>query len=177
MAIDDNGVVNTARLFNEPNGKKFLASKGVPEATIEQLNLLGFSGISNVQTAIKMAKYYEMGEQDVIFTIATDSMELYQSRLTEMHQEFGEYTDRDAAADYSRWLLGQSTDNMLELRYTDRRRVHNLKYFTWVEQQGKSYQDIQDMWYKPDYWTSVQKQAAEIDELIVEFNQEVGLGK
>jgi cysteine synthase A len=177
VAIDDNGVVNTARLFNEPNGKKFLASKGVPEATIEQLNLLGFSGISNVQTAIKMAKYYEMGEQDVIFTIATDSMELYQSRLTEMHQEFGEYTDRDAAADYSRWLLGQSTDNMLELRYTDRRRVHNLKYFTWVEQQGKSYQDIQDMWYKPDYWTSVQNQAAEIDELIVEFNQEVGLVK
>lgn len=175
VAIDDNGVVNTARLFNEPVGQKFLASKGVPESTIAQLNLLGFSGISNVQTAIKMAKYYEMGDQDVIFTIATDSMELYQSRLQEMHAELGEYTERDAAADYSRWLMGATTDNMLELRYPDRRRVHNLKYFTWVEQQGKTYKDIQDMWYQPDYWTSVQKQAGEIDELIIEFNKEVGL--
>ena len=175
VAIDDNGVVNTARLFNEPGGKKYLASKGVPEATIAQLNLLGFSGISNVQTAIKMARYYEMGEQDVIFTIATDSMDLYQSRLQEMHAESGEYSERDAAADYSRWLMGLTTDNMLELRYPDRRRVHNLKYFTWVEQQGKTYADIQDMWNKPDYWTGVQQQAAEIDELIVEFNNEVGL--
>jgi len=175
VAIDDNGVVNTARLFNEPSGQKFLASKGVPESTIAQLDLLGFSSISNLQTAIKMAKYYEMGEQDVIFTIATDSMELYQSRLHEMHAELGEYSDRDAAADYSRWLMGATTDNMLELRYPDRRRVHNLKYFTWVEQQGKTYKEIQDMWYQPDYWTSIQKQTGEIDELIIEFNKEVGL--
>jgi len=175
VAIDDNGVVSTARLFNEPAGQKFLASKGVPQATIAQLNLFGFSGISNVQTAIKMAKYYEMGEHDVIFTIATDSMELYQSRLTEMHAELGEYNERDAAADYSRWLMGQSTDNMLELRYPDRRRVHNLKYFTWVEQQGKTYADIQAMWNQPDYWTDVQKQAGEIDELIVEFNRDVDI--
>jgi hypothetical protein len=92
-----------------------------------------------------------------------------------MHAESGEYSERDAAADYSRWLMGLTTDNMLELRYPDRRRVHNLKYFTWVEQQGKTYADIQDMWNKPDYWTGVQQQAAEIDELIVEFNKEVGL--
>jgi hypothetical protein len=53
--------------------------------------------------------------------------------------------------------------------------VHNLKYYTWVEQQGKTYDEIQDMWCQPDYWTSVQKQANEIDELITEFNAEVGL--
>ena len=64
---------------------------------------------------------------------------------------------------------------MLELRYPDRRRVHNLKYYTWVEQQGKTYDEIQDMWNQPDYWTSVQKQADEIDALIDEFNGEVGL--
>ena len=89
----------------------------------------------------------------------------------------GEYSARDAAADYSRWMLGQSTDNMLELRYPDRRRVHNLKYYTWVEQQGKTYEEIQDMWNEPDYWTGVQKQADEIDALIDEFNGEVGLLK
>lgn len=175
VAIDDNAVVNLARLFNEPAGKKFLASQGVSEATIAQLDLLGFSGISNVLTAIKMAKYYEMDENDVIFTIATDSMELYKSRLVEMHEEFGEYNESTAAGDFGRWLLGQGIDNMLELTYPEKRRVHNLKYFTWVEQQGKTYNEIQDMWYNPNFWTDIQKQADEVDELIVEFNNEVGL--
>jgi len=102
-------------------------------------------------------------------------MELYRSRLHEMHQEFGEYTERDAAADFARHLHGQSTDNLLELRYNDRRRVHNLKYFTWVEQQGRTYAEIQQQWYERDYWTSVQSQTEEIDELITAFNRDVGL--
>jgi hypothetical protein len=110
-----------------------------------------------------------------MLTVLTDSMELYRSRLHEMHQEFGEYSEKDAAADFARYLHGQSTDNLLELRYTDRRRVHNLKYFTWVEQQGKTYEEIQEMWYQPNYWEAVQGQVGEIDELIEEFNQEVGL--
>jgi len=173
-AIDDNAVVNVARLFNEPAVQKYLAAQGVPAALITQLSLLGFSGISNVLTAIKMAKYYEMGEHDIVLTVLTDSMDLYQSRIQEMRVEMGAYTSQNAAADFSRWILGQTTDNLLELRYTDRRRVHNLKYYTWVEQQGKTYEEIQAMWYAPDYWTNVQKQAAEIDALIIEFNAEVG---
>ena len=174
-AIDDNAVVNIARLFNEEVGRAYLAGKGVPESLISNLDLLGFSGISNVLSCIKAAKYYEMDENDVMITVLTDSMELYRSRIHEMHMELGQYTEAAAAADFARYLHGQSTDNMLELRYTDRRRVHNLKYYTWVEQQGRTYAEIQDQWYEPDYWTDVQKQANEIDELIVEFNKEVGL--
>jgi cysteine synthase A len=173
VAIDDNAVVNLSRLFNEPEGRKYLAKKGVPSDIVEKLDLLGFSGISNVLTAIKFAKYYEMGENDVVMTMLTDSMDLYQSRLKEMHEEFGEYTEINAAADHARYLAGQTTDNMLELRYPDRKRVHNLKYFTWVEQQGKTYQEIQAQWYQPDYWTSIQGQVGEIDELIVAFNERV----
>jgi len=175
VAIDDNAVVNLSRLFNEPAGKKYLAGQGVPEAIIAQLDLLGFSGISNVLSAIKFARYYELGEHDIVLTVLTDSMELYQSRLKEMHTEFGAYTETNAAADFARYLHGQSTDNLLELRYTDQRRIHNLKYFTWVEQQGKTYPEIQSMWQEPDYWTNVQQQAPQIDELITEFNAEVGL--
>ena len=175
VAIDDQAVVNLARLFNEETGRAYLVQKGVPEAIVAQLDLLGFSGISNVLSAIKAAKYYEMGENDIMVTVLTDSMELYRSRIHEMHQEYGQYSETDAAADFARYLYGQSTDNLLELRYTDKRRVHNLKYYTWVEQQGKTYQEIQDQWYQPDYWTSVQKQADEIDELIVDFNKEVGI--
>ena len=175
VAIDDNAVVNLSRLFNEETGRAYLVEKGVPEDIVSQLDLMGFSGISNVLSAIKAAKYYEMGENDIMLTVLTDSMELYRSRLHEMHQEYGQYTERDAAADFARYLHGQSTDNMLELRYTDRRRVHNLKYYTWVEQQGKTYEEIQAQWYDPNYWTGIQKQADQIDELIVEFNKEVGL--
>ena len=173
VAIDDNAVVNISRLFNEPEGRKYLVRKGVPAEFVEQLDLLGFSGISNVLTAIKFAKYYEMGENDIVLTMLTDSMDLYQSRLKEMHAEYGEYTEIDAAADHARYLVGQTTDNMLELRYPDQKRVHNLKYFTWVEQQGKTYEEIQAQWYQPDYWTNIQGQVGEIDELIVAFNERV----
>ena len=176
-AIDDNAVVNISRLFNEPAGRAYLVSQGVPESIVSQLDLLGFSGISNVLTAIKAAKYYEMGEKDIMLTVLTDSMELYQSRLVEMHEEYGAYSEVDAAVDFNRWILGESTDNLLELRYTDRRRIHQLKYFTWVEQQGRTYDEIQAQWYDTDYWTSVQRQVPEIDELIEAFNQKVGLLK
>jgi len=77
--------------------------------------------------------------------------------------------------DFARWLQGESTDNLQELRYTDRRRIHQLKYFTWVEQQGRTYDEIQAQWYQRDYWENFQKQIPEIDNLIEEFNAEVGL--
>lgn len=175
VAIDDNAVVSLSRLFNEKAGQEYLRKQGVSEEIVSQLNLMGFSGISNVLSAIKAAKYYEMGKNDIMLTVLTDSMELYQSRLEEMHAEHGEYTETDAAADYARWLIGQTTDNMEELRYTDRRRVHNLKYYTWVEQQGKTYDEIQAQWYDKNYFTDVQVQADEIDELINKFNEDVGL--
>jgi cysteine synthase len=175
VAIDDEAVVQTARLFNEPSGQAYLASKGVAEDVIENLDLLGFSGIGNLLSAIKFARYFEMGPEDVVVTVLTDSMQLYQSRLEELRAETGQYSEKDAAADFARWVRGQALDNLLELRYTDRRRIHNLKYFTWVEQQGKTYDEIQAQWHEPDYWRSVQTMAPEIDELIREFNQEAGV--
>jgi cysteine synthase A len=177
VAIDDNAVVNLSRLFNEDAGRRFLSSQGVPDATVAQLDLLGFSGIANVLSAIKMAKYYEMGEEDIVLTVLTDSMQLYQSRLKEMHAEFGDYKDTDASADFAQYLQGADLDHVQELSYTERRRVHNLKYFTWVEQQGKSYEEINAQWYEPNYWTDLQAQIPEMDALITEFNDKVGLSK
>ncbi|GMR09806.1 MAG: pyridoxal-phosphate dependent enzyme [Anaerolineae bacterium] len=174
--LDDNGIVHLARLFNESAGQNYLASQGVPEDTLGQLDLLGFSGIANLSLAIKFAKYYELGSSDVVITVLTDSMDLYQSRLEEMSQERGEYTDLEAAADFARYLMGLTTENLLELRYTDRRRIHNLKYFTWVEQQGRTYEEIMAQWYDRDYWTATQGQVEEIDQHIKEFNTRVGLG-
>ncbi len=175
VAIDDAAVVNLARLFNEPAGKAYLSKNGVPDYIVSQLDLMGFSGISNMLSAIKFAKYFELSDKDIVLTILTDSMELYGSRLKEMHEESGEYTELTAAAHFAHYLHGQSTDNLLELSYADRRRVHNLKYFTWVEQQGRSYEEIQAQWNDRNYWTDVPNQVDEIDALITEFNHDAGL--
>ena len=176
MAIDDAAVVNLARLFNEPAGREYLVQQGIPENFVAHLDLLGFSSISNLVSSIKFAKYYELGESDVVLTVMTDSMELYDSRLHEMHEEFGEYSPLDASAHFARFLQGLSTDNLTELTYIDRRRVHNLKYYTWIEQQGKTYEEIMDQWYDPDYWIEIQAQVPEVDALITEFNELVASG-
>ena len=108
-------------------------------------------------------------------TVLTDSMQLYGSRVQDMNKELGEYTETDAAETFARYLQGVTSDNLLETTYESRKRIHNLKYYTWVEQQGKTYAEIQAQWYDPNYWTDVQGQVEEIDELIVEFNAKVGL--
>jgi len=170
-AIDDQAVVNLARLFNEPVGKQHLIDSGVDEKLVGQLDLLGFSGISNVLSAIKFAKYNELTSRDIVVTVLTDSMELYRSRLTEMQEQYGQYTAADAQADDARYLKGQPIDFMQELSFYDRKRIHNLKYYTWVEQQGRTYEEIQAQWYDPDYWLEIQAQVPEIDARIEEFNR------
>jgi len=175
VAIDDHSVVNILRLFNEPSGKEYLVKKGVSTELVENLNLFGFSGIANMLSAVKAAKYYEMGENDVMLFVLTDSMELYSSRIQEYREAHGEFTVFDAAETFARDLHGESTDNLMELTYAERHRVHNLKYYTWVEQQGRSYEEIQAQWYDPNYWTDVQGQVEEIDALIDEFNQRAGV--
>lgn len=174
-AIDDNDVVKIVRLFNEPEGKAYLAKQGVPEEVIGKLDLMGFSGIANMLSAIKMAKYYEMTDKDVLLVVLTDSMELYNTRIDEYRKDFGPFTLTDAAEAYAASLMGESTDNMLELSEFERKRVHNLKYYTWVEQQGKTYEEILAQWNDPDYWTGFQGQLGEMDALIDEFNDRVGL--
>lgn len=175
--IDDSAPMALIRLFNEPAGHNFLKSIGTPQEIIDKLNLLGISSVANVLSAIKMAKYYEMNEDDVIFTVATDSMELYQSRLKELREEEGEYTEKQAEIDFGRYLEGVAIDNMLELNYYDRKRMHNLKYFTWVEQQGKTVEELNDQWYDDNYWTKQFHSFEEWDEKIKEFNEKTGLLK
>jgi cysteine synthase len=177
VAIDDNAVVNIMRLFNEPAGKAYLKKQGIPEAVVNKLDLLGFSGIANCLSAIKFAKYEELGEEDIVITVLTDSMELYTSRIAEYRAEFGEFTEDNAAATFDHYLKGVSSDYLLDLTTMERKRIHNLKYYTWVEQQGKTYEEINAQWDDDNYWTDIQKQIPEIDALIAEFNDRVGLVK
>mgnify|MGYP000906054282 FL=1 len=176
--IDDEDSQKLLRLFNDPVGQKYLVEvMGVPADFVKKLSLLGISGIANLLCCIKMAKYYELTEHDVLATVGTDSAVMYASRIQELEEADGAYTTAMAAADFAEHLHGIRTDVMEELTYAARKRVHNLKYYTWVEQQGKTYEEINQQWYDEHYWTDMHAQAGEIDALIDEFNAETGLLK
>jgi len=175
VAMDDNVPMNLIRLFNEPKGKAMLKQTGVSLDIINRLDLVGISGASNLASAIKIAKYYEFTEKDVIITVLTDSMDMYKSRLNELTKEYGPFKEKDAQIVYSRYLQGLGIDNMEELTYYGKKRIHNLKYYTWVEQQGKTYEEIQEQWYNDAYWTSIVEKTDEIDSLIDDFNKKTGL--
>ncbi|MBO4415081.1 MAG: pyridoxal-5-phosphate-dependent protein subunit beta [Lachnospiraceae bacterium] len=177
--IDDEDSQQTLRLFNEKAGREFLAKEaGVAPELVEQLGLLGISGIANVLCCIKMAKYYELTENDVLATVLTDSSVMYGSRITELQEADGEYSDKVAAVRFNKHILDQKIDNMKELGYYDRKTIHNLKYYTWVEQQGRTSEELNALWYDPEHtWKAVEHQADEIDTLINEFNERTGLLK
>ena len=172
-AIDDEDCMRILRLFNEAAGRKHLASLGVKAKELESLPLLGISGICNLLAAIKTAKHFELTERDVIFTVFTDSTELYGSRVEELKHERGAYRAQDAVADFAGPLAHQSVDYFKELTYPERKAIHNLKYYTWVEQQGKTPAELTEQW-NPEYWRALfEDEVTYFDRLIEEFNQQV----
>jgi len=176
--IDDEDSQKILRLFNEPAGRDYLKEQGVDPELVDKLGYFGISGIANMLCCIKMAKYYELTEDDVLATVMTDSAEMYGSRIKELQEEDGEYTHETAAVDFHTHILGEKTDNMLELRYTDRKRIHNLKYYTWVEQQGKTSEELDALWYdEENTWKALHRETAKLDDLIREFNEATGLLK
>jgi len=172
-AIDDEDCMRILRLFNEPAGRKHLASLGVKASELASLPLVGISGICNLLAAIKTAKHFELTERDVIFTVFTDSTELYGSRVEELKKERGTYRAQDAIADFAGPLAHHSVDYFKELTFPERKALHNLKYYTWVEQQGKACEELNAQW-DPDYWRELfEDEVAYFDKLIGDFNREV----
>jgi hypothetical protein len=143
--------------------------------TAGNLPLLGISGIGNLIAAVKTAKHFEMTSDDIIITIATDSAEMYSSRIAELNEERGAYDMLQAVRDFEKCLAGISCDNMKELTYNDRKAIHNLKYYTWVEQQGKETEELNQLWYDRELWDRMFLQTERWDELINDFNRRTGL--
>ena len=169
IAIDDADTMAGLRLFNERAGKARLDAAGVPTDVIARLPLFGISGIANLQASIKFAKRHGLGPDDVVLTVLTDSVDMYRSRLVELAKDEGPFTKAAAGAAHER-ALAQDTAHMTTLDDDGRRRIHNLKYYTWVEQQGKSVDELDAQWDDPGYWTRIQGEVGTIDRLIVEFN-------
>lgn len=179
IAIDDEDSQRLLRLFNTPEGQKYMKEAlGFDDELIEKMTWLGISGIANMLCCIKMAKYYEFTEKDVVVTVLTDSAVMYQSRINELNEMYGAYDVNEARLDHNLHILNLKTDNLMEMTYADRKRVHNLKYYTWVEQQGKTSEELNALWYDTEgTWDAVHAQAKDLDELICEFNERTGLLK
>ncbi|MDH3434039.1 MAG: pyridoxal-5-phosphate-dependent protein subunit beta, partial [Gammaproteobacteria bacterium] len=171
VAVDDEQTMQLMRLFNEEAGHECLLREGVNEDTLRSLPLVGISGICNLVASIKTARYYGMDDRDVIFTPLTDAMNLYASRMQEMTASCGQYTERLADRHYARYLQGITTDHLRELGFAEQKALHNFKYFTWVEQQGRTSDELRQLWDE-DFWKEVFSQDVvdDWDRLIEAFN-------
>ena len=177
LALSDRATDHLGVLFNTEVGHAYLAKRrGVPQEVIESLSSLGLSSIANVLAAIKTAKYYEMGPDDVIVTGATDGAAMYHSEKDlALARDFGgAFDDVSAGEVFGEHLLGATTDHLLELSREDRERIFNLGYFTWVEQQDVP---IEDFRVRKDqkFWTDMRTIVTDWDRMIGEFNARTGV--
>ncbi len=176
VAISDRSTDALNVLFNTNEGRRYLdGRRDVPAEIVQQLPHMGVSSICNVLGAIKVAKQQEMGEGDVIVTVATDGAEMYGTELEKcVARDFPHGFDAvNAGETFGEHVLGQGTDTMLELSHNDRRRIFDLGYYTWVEQQGVSVADFVER-RDQKFWRGLQSLLPAWDAMIDEFNAVTG---
>ncbi len=164
MCIDDIECKRVLQMFAEESGRETLVRRfGLDAAFVQQCStLLGISSVCNILGAIKTAKYYEFGADDVIVTIATDGMDRYPSVMQAMQRTYGPIDEAEATAVVRGTIQGQKTDWIKPGTRENRRQWHNLKYYTWVEQQGKTVEELNAQ-LSQDWWVEHQEMVAEID--------------
>jgi cysteine synthase A len=167
MCVDDMESVRGLALLTNLVGMETLVKRyGVPEVDIETMSqFFGISGVCNVLGAIKTAKFYEFGPDDVIVTICTDAIDRYHSVMEWLDQTEGGMDEALAVGRMESTFYGQKLDYILEGSHSVRERWHNLKYYTWVEQQGKTVEEL-DAQRDPNWWVEHQEMVAVIDKRI-----------
>jgi len=174
--VSDRSTDALEAVFAAPAGREYLrAHRHVPEAILDALPSFGLSSICNILAAIKTAKHLGLGPDQAVVTVATDGAEMYGSVVKDVTAEhFGGAIDAVAAAEtVAEHLLGVGTDNLLELTETDRCRIFDLGYYTWVEQQGVSLEEF-TVRRKRAFWEGLRPLLPAWDERIREFNERTG---
>ena len=166
MCIDAMECVRGLQLLAEEPGQRLLERLAVPAAEVQLLSgIFGSSGVCNVLGAIKTARHYGLGKGEVIVTICTDAIDRYHSVLANLTRDQGPMTETVAAARLASIFHGCKTDWIKDGTPDVRRQWHNLKYYTWVEQQGKTVQEL-DAQLDPAWWLAHQGRVSEIDAAI-----------
>jgi cysteine synthase len=176
LAVSDRATDRLGVLFGTEAGTGHLRRRGVADRVLDDLPALGLSSICNVLGAIKTAKYYGLGPNDVVVTVATDGAALYASeREIALGRYFPDgFGEIEAAEVYGEHLLGAATDHFQELGHRDRERIFNLGYYTWVEQQGISVEDFVAR-RDPAFWAGILEVVPVWDDLIDEMNARTGV--
>jgi cysteine synthase len=160
VCVDDQECLEGLQLLEE--GSATLVEEGVPETLARSwVGMFGISGVCNLLASIKVARHYGLGPKEAVVTVATDGFDRYPSVLKRLTEECGKLT-RDEAHRRLSLLRGQKDDWVLEGTREVRRRWHNQKYFTWIEQQGKTVSELRSQ-EDPAYWIVHQERAAVID--------------
>ncbi|MBI5669431.1 MAG: pyridoxal-phosphate dependent enzyme [Chloroflexi bacterium] len=164
MCLDDIECKQGLQVFAEEAGRAALVKRyGLDEGWVNWVcERLGISGICNILGAIKTAKYYGFGKDDTIVTVATDGMDRYPSVMESMAECYGRLDEASAVGRVERIFHGQRTDWISPGTPENRTRWHNLKYYTWVEQQGKSVEEL-DAQRDPAWWEQHQRMVSDID--------------
>jgi cysteine synthase len=175
VGVSDRSTGALDLLFNSEVGRSYLAERRrIDPAVIDDLKLIGLSGIANLVAAIKVAKRLELGQDDVILTLATDSAALYGSERKKFAD--AEYPDGfdavNAGEIFGRHLQGVADNDVLELTHHERTRIFNLGYYTWVEQQGVSLDDFERR-RSQRFWEELRRAPPVWDELIAELNAKI----
>jgi cysteine synthase A len=176
VGITDRATDTLLVLFNTDEGRRYLVERrGLDAGLVAQLSHLGLSGICNVLAAIKTARYLDLGPEDVILTVATDGADLYGSELRKglRHHFAGRFDVVAAGETFGGSLAATTTDHLLELTHLDRKRVFNLGYFTWVEQQGVSLEEFNARAHQA-FWDGLLEIVPAWDALITDFNRRSG---
>jgi cysteine synthase A len=176
IGVSDRGSDALNLLFNDSVGRDYLTRRqNLAPALVDEFVNMGLSSHANIIAAIKLAKHLQLGADDVIATIATDGAPLYDSeRATYRARQFPRGFDEVHAGElFGRHVQGVTDDHLIELTHVDRRRIFNLGYYTWVEQQGVAAADF-DRRMDSAFWTGLQASIPAWDQLITKFNEDTG---
>ena len=178
IGVSDQATDGLNAVFNTDAGRAHLAKRpGMTPELMAKLRLLGLSSIANLVGAIKMAKHYGLGANDVVITVATDGAELYASeteRYLAKRGMPGGLTAEAAAELVGAHLVGADTAHVLDATHRERQRIFNLGYFTWVEQQGIALDDF-DRRKDQAFWRGLHDLVPQWDEMITAFNRDNGM--
>ncbi len=178
-AVSDRHTDALLVLFNSEVGRKYLVERrGIAADLVARLSNLGLSSLCNLLAAIKTARYYDLGADDVIISVATDGAAMYGSEMEKaLAGQFGGRFDEVSAGEtWGRALAATTTDHLLELTHFERQRIFNLGYFTWVEQQGVSVEEFSAR-KAQSFWDGLQALVPAWDAMIEEFNATTGVAK
>jgi len=169
VCIDDMESKQGLQLLTDPIGVAYLSEEaGVPAEALRALaGVVGISGVCNILGAIKAAKFYRFGSRETVVTVCTDTIERYHSVMAQLDDRFGRMDRTKAAVRLAHIFHGQKLDWISEGTVHNRDRWLNLKYYTWVEQQGKTVQELNAQ-RSQSFWLEQQARVPEVDALLRE---------